>query len=254
MAIYSPPKEKTMVRIHEIAPDVYRLSLYESALQLQFNYFVVKDEESLLFTTGYKATFPALHDAVAQLIDPAELRWVGFSHFESDECGALNHWLEVAPNALPVCSFVGAAVNINDFAIRPPRGLQDGEILTTGKRRFRFCSTAQLPHGWDAGLLFEETDRTLLSSDLFHHNGDVEPLTTEDLSERVRHAIAQMQAGPLANYIPYTPQTEKILHKLATLKPRTLAIMHGSSFTGDGERALKDLSVVMKEILGQPEG
>jgi len=90
----------------------------------------VKDEEPLLFTTGYKATFPALHDAVAQLIDPAELRWVGFSHFESDECGALNHWLEVAPNALPVCSFVGAAVNINDFAIRPPRGLQDGEILT----------------------------------------------------------------------------------------------------------------------------
>ncbi|HXG24712.1 MAG TPA: hypothetical protein VNJ09_09175, partial [Chthonomonadales bacterium] len=169
------------------------------------------------------------------------------------ECGALNHWLEVAPDAVPVCSFVGAAVNINDFAIRPPHGLMDGETLTTGTRRFRFCSTAQLPHGWDAGLLFEETDRTLLCSDLFHHDGDVEPLTADDLTERVRHAITQMQAGPLANYIPYTPQTEKILHNLAALKPRTLAIMHGSSFTGDGERALKDLAVVMKEILGGPQ-
>jgi flavorubredoxin len=244
--------EEPMAVINEIAPDVYRLSMYVADLDLQFNYFVVRDEEPLLFTTGYRATFPELQEAVATLIDPAQLRWIGFSHFESDECGALNQWLEVAPAAQPVCSFVGAAVNINDFANRPARGLMDGELLETGRHRFRFCATAQLPHGWDAGVLFEETNRTLLCSDLFHQFGAVEPLTEADILGRVRAAMSQMQASPLANYIPYTPQTDAILQRLANLQPKTLAIMHGSSFTGDGERALRALAVVMRETLGGP--
>jgi flavorubredoxin len=238
--------------VTEIAPDVYRFSLYARDIDLQFNFFLVRDDEPLLFTTGYRASFPALRDAVARVIDPARIRWVGFSHFESDECGALNQWLEVAPHAQPVRSFVGAVVNVNDFASRPPRGLADGEVLATGRYRFRFCSTAQLPHGWDAGLLFEETHRTLLCSDLFHHNGDVEPLTESDLSDRVRAAMSQLQAGPLANYIPYSPRTDVILKRLADLKPKTLAIMHGSSFAGDGQRALGDLAVIMRELLGDP--
>ena len=236
--------------VTEIAPDVYRIGLYAPEIDLQFNFFLVRDDEPLLFTTGYRATFPALREAVARVIDPARIRWVGFSHFESDECGALNFWLEAAPHAAPVCSFVGAAVNVNDFAIRSPKAMADGEVLATGQYRFRFCSTAQIPHGWDAGLLFEETQRTLLCSDLFHQQGDVEPLTESDLSKRVRAAMSQMQAGPLANYIPYTPRTDVILRRLADLKPKTLAIMHGSSFTGDGERALRDLAVVMRETLG----
>jgi flavorubredoxin len=235
--------------VTEIAPDVYRFCLYAPDLDLQFNFFLVRDEQPLLFTTGDRATFPALREAVARVIDPARIRWVGFSHFESDECGALNHWLEAAPHAQPVCSIVGAAVNVNDFAIRAPRALADGEVLATGRHRFRFCSTAQLPHGWDAGLLFEETQRTLFCSDLFHHNGDVEPLTESDLSERVRSAMSQIQAGPLANYIPYSPRTDAILKRLADLKPKTLAIMHGSSFAGDGARALGDLAVIMRETL-----
>jgi flavorubredoxin len=241
-----------MAVIHEIAPDIYRLSLYVPDIDLQFNYFVVRDEQPLLFTTGYRATFPELREAVATLIDPARLRWIGFSHFESDECGALNQWLEVAPAAEPVCSFVGAAVNINDFANRPARGLIDGEVLQTGRHRFRFCSTAQLPHGWDAGVLFEETNATLLCSDLFHQFGNVEPLTEADVLGRVRAALNQMQASPLANYIPYTPQTDAILQRLAGLRPKTLAIMHGSSFTGDGERALRELAVAMREVLSGP--
>jgi flavorubredoxin len=238
--------------VTEIASDVYRFSLYAREIDLQFNFFLVRDEQPVLFTTGYRGAFPALREAVARVIDPARIRWVGFSHFESDECGALNQWLEVAPHAEPVCGIVGAAVNVNDFAIRPPRALADGEVLATGRYRFRFCATAQLPHGWDAGLLFEETQRTLLCSDLFHHNGDVEPLTESDLSDRVRAAMSQLQAGPLANYIPYSPRTAVILKRLADLKPKTLAIMHGSSFAGDGERALGDLAVVMRETLGDP--
>jgi len=235
--------------VTEIAPDVFRISQFTAQIGLQFNYFLVRDDEPLLFTTGYRSSFPAVRAAVATLVDPAKLRWVGFSHFESDECGALNLWLDAAPHAQPVCSLVSAMVNIHDFADRPPKGLIDGETFATGRRRFRFCTTAQLPHGWDAGLLFEETDGTLFCSDLFHQEGNVEAVTGADLTERVRAAMTHMQAGPLANYIPYTARTEKILHTLAELKPRTLAIMHGSSFTGDCGRALRGLAVTMRAVL-----
>jgi flavorubredoxin len=239
-------------RLTEIAPDVFRISQYVAPIDLQFNYFLVRDDEPLLFTTGYRASFPALREAVARVLDPATIRWVGFSHFESDECGALNLWLDAAPHAQAVCSVVGALVNVNDFAVRPPKAMADGEVLATGKYRFRFCSTAHLPHGWDAGVLFEETQRTLFCSDLFHHNGDVEPLTEADLTGRVRAAITQIQAGPLADYVPYSPRTDVILGRLAELKPRTLAVMHGSSYAGDGERALRELAGVMRETLGGP--
>lgn len=237
-------------RVTEVAPDLFQICLFAPEIDLQFNHFLIRDEQPLLFTTGYRASFPLLREAVARILDPARIRWVSFSHFESDECGALNYWLEAAPHAEPVCSFVGAMVNVNDFAIRPARAMTDGEVLPTGQYRFRFCSTAQLPHGWDAGVLFEETERSLLCSDLFHHDGNVEPLTHSDVCERARAAIGRMQAGPLANYLPYTPQTEGILHTLAELQPKTLALMHGSSFAGDGERAFRDLAVVMREILG----
>ncbi|HZP80131.1 MAG TPA: hypothetical protein VFB21_00715 [Chthonomonadaceae bacterium] len=239
--------------ISEVAPDVFRISMFASALNLQFNYFLVRDTQPLLFTTGLRTSFPILREAVARLIDPAQLRWIAFSHFEADECGALNLWLEAAPQAEPVCSVVGAIVNMGDFAIRPARGMADGEVLQTGDYRFRFCSTAHLPHGWDAGVLFEETQRTLLCSDLFHHDGNVEPVTESDLMDRVRAAMRQMQAGPLANYMPYTPQTDGILHRLADLNPRTLAIMHGSSYVGDGSQALRNLVDAMRENFGGQE-
>jgi flavorubredoxin len=236
--------------VTEIAPDIFRFSQFAPEINLQFNYFLVRDEQPLLFTTGYRASFPALRDAVAKVIDPASIRWIGFSHFESDECGALNQWLELAPHAVPVCSLVSAMINIGDFANRAPQGMTDDQILETGKYRFRFCSTPQLPHGWDAGLLFEETQKTLFCSDLFHHDGDVKPLTEDDLTENVRNAITQMQAGPLANYIPFTPQTDKNLNKLANFNPKTLAIMHGSSYSGDGAAALRNLSTTMRDVLG----
>ncbi len=236
--------------VTEIAPDVFRISLYAQELNLQFNFFLVRDDQPLLFTTGYNATFPQLWDAIAKIIDPTKLRWVGFSHFESDECGALNRFLEAAPHAEPVCSMVSAMVNINDYAIRPPKGMTDGEVLETGKYRFRFCSTAQLPHGWDAGLLFEETQGTLFCSDLCHQEGDVAPLTKESLTGQVREAMSNMQAGPLADYMPYTPRTDSILQSLADLNPRTLAIMHGSSYSGNGAEVLTDLSTIMRDTLG----
>ena len=239
-----------MANVHEIAPDIYRVSIYVSEFDLQFNHFLIRDEEPLLFHTGYKRFFPELREAVGRILDPSKIRWISFSHFESDECGALNHWLEIAPAAQAAATVVGVLVSLNDFAIRPPRGMADGEVLATGKYRFRFCSTAHLPHGWDAGVLFEETQRTLLCSDLFHHTGDVEPLTESDIVGRSRAAMTEYQKGPLANYVPYTPLTGRIIEKLAALKPSTLATMHGSSFRGDGEQALCELGMALRDTFG----
>jgi flavorubredoxin len=241
-----------MAKINEIAPDVYRISVYAPAADLQFNHFLIRDEEPLLYHAGYQSFFPEMREAVASILDPAKIRWIGFSHFESDECGALNHWLQTAPAAQAVCGIVGAGVMVNDFAIRPARSLADGETLATGQYRFRYCATAHLPHGWDAGLLFEETRKTLFCSDLFFHRGEVEPLTESAIAGRSGAALREMQATPFANSIPYTTATEKILQQLANLQPATLAAMHGSSFRGDGAREIRDLAAALRDTFGRP--
>ena len=241
-----------MAQVDEIGPDLYRISVFVPEFQLQFNHFLVNDDEPLLFHTGFKGTFPVVKEALATVIDPATLRHISFSHFESDECGALNHWLEAAPEAEPVCSMLGAVVSVNDFAIRPAQGLEDGGTFSTGKYRFRLCRTPHLPHGWDASVLFEETNKTLLCSDLFHQVGEVEPLTRSDLIGRCEAALKEYQAGPLADYAPYTHYTRALFEKLAELRPERLAVMHGSSFEGDGEKALQDLAGVFENIFGQP--
>lgn len=239
-----------MATITEIAPDIFRISVFVPEGNLQFNHFLLRDEEPLLFHAGYRSMFPLLREAVATLVDPGRLRWVGFSHFEPDECGALNQWLETAPHAEPLCSAVGAAVMMSDYAIRAARGLAQDETLATGRFRLRFRATPHLPHGWDAGVLFEETTRTLLCSDLFFHEGDVEPLTREDVVGRTQRALSSAQSGPLGNSVAYTGRTREVLEGLAQLHPETLALMHGSSFNGDGAAALRDLDSALHEIFG----
>jgi flavorubredoxin len=241
-----------MASIAEIAPDVHRISILFPEINLQFNHFLVVDEEPLLYHTGMRRMFPEVFEAVKRVIDPARLRWIGFSHFEVDECGSLNDWLRAAPHAQAVSGVVGSMVNLADFADRPPRALNADETFSTGRLRFRYRPTPHLPHGWDAGVLFEETQRVLFCSDLFSHNGDVEALTESDILGRTRQSLLDFQAGPLMDYMPYTPNTRPLLEGLAALKPRTLATMHGSSFTGDCSKALIELDAVMKETLGVP--
>lgn len=237
-----------MVTIDEIAPDLFRLSVYVPELDMQFNHFLSRDDEPLLFHTGLRSMFPLLRDAVATLIDPARLRYISWSHFESDECGALNDWLQQAPQAEPVCTLVGKLVNVDDFSLRPARGMTASDVLTTGKYRYRFFPSPHLPHGWDAGVLFEETQQTLYCSDLFHHFGNAAALTSSDLIGPTRDAMQILQQGPLAGYMPYTRATEGVVRHLAELQPRTLAIMHGSSYLGDGEKQLFELAGLMQEI------
>jgi flavorubredoxin len=235
-----------MTTIDEIAPDLFRLSIYVPDFDMEFNHFLVRDEQPLLFHTGYKRTFPALREGVAKLIDPAKLRHIAWSHFESDECGSLNEWLQVAPQAQPVCTLVGKLVSVDDFSIRPAFGMTADDTLSTGKYRYRFYRSPHIPHGWDAGVLFEETRKTLFCSDLFHHFGKCAAVTSSDLIEPTRKAMQRLQQGPLAGYMPYTCQTEGVLHALASLRPDTLAVMHGSSYIGKCDRLLTDLAGVIK--------
>jgi flavorubredoxin len=239
-----------MTTVAEIAPDVFRICTFVPAFNLQFNQFLVRDEEPLLFHTGPRALFGAVRKAVATLLDPAKVKWIGFSHLEADECGTLREWQELAPQSTAVCSLVGKLVSIDDcMALRPALGMQNGEMLNTGKYRFQFLQTPHVPHSWESGLLFEETHRTLLCSDLLHQCGDVEPATHSDVLGRCRSVLVEYQQGPLANYLPYSTLMEPTLHRLAALQPKTLATMHGSAFVGDGARALRDLAVIFKEVL-----
>ena len=236
--------------VSEVAPDVYRISTFHAEYQIQFNQYLIKDDEPFLMHTGFRKMFEVTREAVASIIDPSSLRWIGFSHFESDECGALNEWLKVAPASQAVCSVVGAMVMVDDFAVRPPRPLNDGEVFEIGSHRLRFLATPHVPHAWDAGLFFEETNRTLLCSDLFFHPGDPEPLTESDIVTPARESMIAGITSPLAKEMPYTPYTEETLKRLAALQPRTLALMHGSTYRGDGQRAILDLAGVIKEIHG----
>lgn len=234
----------------EIASNVFRISTYVPEANIQFNQFLVRDAEPLLYHTGHRKLFAQVREVVAKLIDPTTLRWIGFSHMEADECGALADWQRTAPEASLFCTPIGKRIGVDDFiALRPARTLGDGESFATGAFRFSFLHTPQVPHGWDAGLLFEETQGVLFCSDLFHQNGDVEPVTHGDIVDRFRQTLLDNRDGPTPGYLPYTPRTAAILKRLGGLKPKVLAAMHGSAYLGNGERALADAATMMREIL-----
>jgi flavorubredoxin len=153
---------------------------------MSFNHFLVRDDEPLLMHAGLRGMFPELQEAVKSLIDPAKLRWVTGSHFESDEWGSLNLWLAQSPNAQPLCGFLGAIVNLSDFADKPVHILNDGETLQTGSKRYRVIPTAHVPHGWDSAVLYEETGETLFTSDLLHQGGQTPAVTEEDVLDACR--------------------------------------------------------------------
>ncbi len=227
-----------MTDIQEIGDRIFRIHtpVLEIPGGFSFNQILVLDDEPLLFHTGGRRLFPAVHDAIARVLPVDELRWIGFSHVESDECGALNDFLRVAPNATGVASTVAATIALGDSADRPVRPLADGEVLVTSKRRFAWIDTPHLPHGWECGFLFEQTTRTLLCGDLFTQPGaDTKPVVDGDIlgpSEAFRGHV---------DYFSHTRDVKPLIAKLAATQPRTLACMHGSAWTGDGAKLLQAL-------------
>jgi flavorubredoxin len=228
-------------RISEIADGIYRISVFVPRIAepagFTFNHFLVLGDEPLLFHTGLRRMFPSIHEAVGRIIAPERLRWISFGHYEADECGAMNEWLAVAPHADVAHGQTGCLVSLNDMADRAPRVLQDGDTIDLGKgRRVRYLDTPHIPHGWDAGVLYEEATGTLLCGDLFTQIGDGPALTEGDI---VGPAIA---AEDIFKYSSLNPRMGATIRRLAELSPRKLALMHGPSFSGDGGAALRALA------------
>jgi len=235
--------------IDEIADGIYRISTALPTVPggFTFNQFLIADDEPLLFHTGLHCHFAGVRDAIARVLPVSRLRWVAFSHFEQDECGALNDLLASAPHAQPACSRVGAMTSVRDYAVRPPRALADGEQLRLGRHEVRWLDAPHVPHGWDSGLLVESTTRTLFCGDLLTQPGARHaPVTESDIlgpSEAMRRAM---------DYYAHAPSTRAALERLASTEPRTLACMHGAAWRGDGALLLRALAEALEA--GTPSG
>ena len=231
-------------RIDEIADRIYRISTFVPEIAepagFTFNQFLLDAEEPLLFHTGMRQLFPLVADAITKVIPVDRLRWIAFGHIEADECGAMNQFLAAAPHAQVAAGVAGCQLTLNDLCDREPRPLVDGEVLDIGgkalRRQVRQINTPHVPHNWEAQVMFEQETGTLMCGDLFTHIGAGEPVVGDDLVERAldTEAIFRSTSSLAA--------TTSTLRKLAELKPTTLAIMHGSSFTGDGAGALRGLA------------
>jgi flavorubredoxin len=229
---------ETGTRIDEIAADVFRINTPLGHLPGGFSYnqYLIRDEAPLLFHTGPRRLFGSISKGVAAVMPLDRLRYVALSHYEADECGALNEFLAAAPQSTPVCSKVAAMVAIGDQADRPPQPLAHGETLSLGRRVVEWVDAPHLPHGWECGYLFERGSRTLFCGDLFTQPGTGDaPLTTGDIlgpSEAFRHQF---------DYFSHTRNLDGLIERVAALAPTTLACMHGSAWQGDGAALLRAL-------------
>jgi flavorubredoxin len=226
-------------QIDEVAERIYRFSTFVPDIGptgFTFNQFLIDDEQPLLFHTGQRGAFPLLAEAIATITPIDRLRWIAFGHVEADECGAMNQLLAAAPQAEVAHGALGCLVSLNDLADRPPRPLADGDVIELGTHRVRHLDTPHVPHGWEARVLYEETTDTLLCGDLFTQLGRGPATTSDDVIG------AAGQAEDVFGATCLTPSTGPTLRRLADLNPTTLAVMHGSSFVGDGSAALRALA------------
>jgi flavorubredoxin len=225
--------------VHEIADGIYRINTPVAIPPsgFSFNQYLVVDDEALLFHTGPRRLFPLVREAVASVVPVARLRHISFSHFEADECGSLNEWLAVAPQASPLCGGIASMTSIQDIADRAPRVLSDGETVSIGRNTVQWFDTPHLPHAWECGFLMEQRTRTFLCGDLFTQPGsDNPPLVESDIlgpSEAFRHQM---------DYFAHSRNTRELLERLAATHPTTLACMHGSAWRGDGASLLRALA------------
>jgi len=226
-------------RVDEIADRIYRFSTLVPDIGptgFTFNQFLIDAENPLIFHTGPRALFPLVSETIGTVMPLERVRWITFGHLESDECGAMNLFLAAAPNSQVAHTALGCMVSINDLADRPPQPIVPDDVYDLGGTRVRNIDTPHVPHGWDAHLLYEESTGTLFCGDLFTHLGDGPAITANDLLD------AAAQAEDVFGATCLTPATAPTIRRLAQLEPKTLAIMHGSSYSGDASKALLALA------------
>ena len=236
--------------VDEIAERIYRLSTFVPDIGptgFTFNQFLIDAEEPTIFHTGPRRMFPAVSKAVTSVMPLENLRWIMFGHLESDECGAMNNFLEAAPNAQIAHTAVGCMVSIDDLADRTPTPLASDEVVDIGGRRIRNIDTPHVPHGWDAHVIYEETTGTLFCGDLLTQVGQGPAVTGNDLVE------AAIQAEDMFRSSCITSKTAPTIRRLAELNPTTLAIMHGSSYDGEASDALLAIADVYEKRLTQAD-
>ena len=231
--------QQTGVQVDEVAAGIYRICTPSDVIPggFTFNSYLIDDEEPLLFHTGWRRMFESTVEAVNKVLPVEKLRWVGGSHFEGDEFGAMNDILAVAPEATPFSSEIGVLTSVADFASRPARGLGDGEELSIGGRALQWIYTPHVPHGWDCGVLYDPSTETLLCGDLFTQPGGDPPPVTES---EILTASEGMRG--MMDYYAHATQTTPILERLADLNPSLLACQHGSAYRGDGAALLRELA------------
>jgi flavorubredoxin len=240
--------QQTGTSVDEVAAGIYRISTPLDVIPGGFtiNSYLIVDDEPLLFHTGYRKLFPITLEAIAKVMPVGKLRWIGGSHFEGDEYGALNDLLEAAPQSTPFGAEIGVLTSLNDVAARPARGLKDGEELSIGSRRLTWLYTPHVPHGWDCGILFDASTKTLLCGDLFTQPGaDMPPVTESEVfsaSERMRGMM---------DYYAHGAGTSAILDRLANLRPSMLACQHGSAYRGDGAALIRQLAATIESENGK---
>jgi flavorubredoxin len=235
--------QQSGTRIDEIADGIFRIAtpVREAPGGFSFNQYLIRDEQPLLHHSGPRGMFPLVREAMATVIKPESLRWVSFSHFENDECGAIQEWLSLAPGCAPLCGKINALIN-GDFFPRPPHALDDGAKISLGRHTVRWLDTPHLPHAWECGHIFEESTRTLLCGDLFTQGGaEHPPITSSEIlgpSEAFRRQL---------DYFSQTRDVKKLMEKVASTNPTTLACMHGAAWQGDGAKLLRALAGSLAE-------
>ncbi len=232
--------------VDQINDNIYRIATFVPEVGptgFTFNQFLVVDDEPLLFHTGPRGMFPLIAEAVATVVPVESIRWLSFGHVESDECGSVNMWLAAAPKSEVVFNPLGCDISLNDMCDRPPRIITEEETLVTGAKRFRVIPTPHVPHGWEAQVLFEETTGTLFSGDIFGQLGAGPALATDSIVASAMEAEEMFHSSSLA------PQTVDTLRRLGDLSPTTLAVMHGSSFSGDVKQQCYDLAAAYESLL-----
>jgi len=235
-------------QVDEIAERIYRLSTFVPDIGptgFTFNQFLVDADEPLIFHTGPRAMFPAVSAAIASLMPVDRLRWIMFGHLEADECGAMNLFLEAAPDAQVAHTAIGCMVSIDDLADRPPVPLAPDGSMDIGGRLIRSIDTPHVPHGWDAHVLYEEHTGTLFCGDLLSQVGDGPALTGDNI------LAAAIEAEDMFGASCLTPQSAPTIRGLAGLNPATLAIMHGASYNGEASKALLALADDFEHRLAQ---
>jgi flavorubredoxin len=227
-------------RTDEIAERIYRFSTFVPEIAapagFTFNQYLIDADEPLLFHCGPRLMFPLISAAFSTVMPIERLRWIAFGHVEADECGSMNLWLSAAPKAQVVHGHTACMVSLNDLADRAPRPLANGEVLDLGGRRARYIDTPHVPHAWESGLFYEETTGTLFCGDLLTHLGQGPAITNDSIVEA---AIATEDAFKATSL---TPATGPTIRMLAALKPRRLAVMHGSCYAGDCATQLMKLA------------